>query len=118
MSKRFLLAFSMLVAVLGFSTSAALAAASPAVPDKTVVQVGVADVEPQATCSYRTKQAINIHSRPDRSSPSVGTLGSGAYIYNVTCENIVAGNYVSCGGGNKWKYIGSGWVATSCLVRL
>ncbi|KFU82062.1 hypothetical protein SAMN04489729_1576 [Amycolatopsis lurida] len=118
MFKRFLISLSMLIAALGFSTSAAFAAASPAVPDKTVVQVGVADVEPQATCSYRTKQAINIHSRPDRSSSIAGTLGSGAYIYNVTCDNVVGGNYSSCGGGNLWKYIGSGWVATKCLVRL
>lgn len=118
MFKRFLLAFSVLIAALGFSTSAAFAAVSPVVPDKAVVQVGVADVEPQANCSYRTKQAINIHSRPDRSSPGVGTLGSGAYIYNVTCSDVEGGNYGSCGGGNRWKYIGSGWVAARCLAIL
>ncbi|MFI0357077.1 hypothetical protein [Actinomadura sp. 9N407] len=112
-----------LVALLGFLVALALVAtpgtarASQAA-NGTQAGAAMTAAELQATCDYMAKEAVNVHVRPDRSSGIIRSYPRGHRFTNASCGNTTGGNYASCGGGNLWKPLAGGWVATKCLVRL
>ncbi|RAY16843.1 hypothetical protein DPM19_01365 [Actinomadura craniellae] len=114
---------TVLLAALGLLTALAFAVApgtAQAAEAATGARPGAAATGAEAlvTCNYRATVRVNVHATRNRESSILSSWPAGTVFYGAPCTNVAGGNYGSCGTGNLWKAIGTGWVATKCLVRV